>query len=142
MSRRSFVEDFHEHIRPSIQLSAGTTRNYDGHNVVMSGDRLMKRLKSQADKHRESTVESQGSIRTASQPSPRWILVLLKTSAARRKRIDCRCGIHNSYVVSSNLTSLSRSIEAVAQLGRATKNSDHNFVDPFLKNPDCPIGVH
>ena len=48
-SRRSFVEDFHEHIKPSIQLSAGITRNYDGPKVVMSGDRLMKRLKSQAD---------------------------------------------------------------------------------------------
>ena len=48
-SRRFFVEDFYELIKPSIQLSAGTTRSYDGHNVVMSGDRLMKRLKSQAD---------------------------------------------------------------------------------------------
>lgn len=49
-SRRSFVEAFYEYNKPSIQLSAGTTRNYDGPKVVMSGDRLMKRLKSQADK--------------------------------------------------------------------------------------------
>ena len=35
---------FNKHIRPLIQLSAGTTRNYDGPKVVMSGDRLMKRL--------------------------------------------------------------------------------------------------
>ena len=40
-SRPSFVEDFHEHIKPSIQLSAGTTRNYDGPKVAMSGDRLV-----------------------------------------------------------------------------------------------------
>ena len=78
----------------------------------MSGNRLVKRSASHVDKTARPLSNLPGSIRKASQQTPRWILDI---------RIDCRCGVQvpNLVVVGSSPTSLPFDMEAVAQLGRA-----------------------
>ena len=81
-----------------IQLPFGTTRNYDGPKVAMSGDRLVMQPESHADSAARPLSNLPGSIRKASQQTLRWIVNM---------RIDCRFGVqaHNLVVVGSNPTS-------------------------------------
>lgn len=87
MSWRTFVEFIFRFSRNAVQLPVGTTRNYDGPKVAMSGDRLVKRPESHADKAACPLPRFQGPVRTASRQILRWIVTFDICG-------DCQYGIH------------------------------------------------